>query len=119
MGVPQIFWVLIGELINLWAKLIPKRVTKDNGSTNVQKLIRNDLSWVTSYDMGTQIPDIESLDDYNSQEIIIYQATASYIIFAPHSNIGETMPGWNHVPKPAYNIILSISRLEKSSLIEG
>lgn len=60
--------------------------------------------------MSTQIPNIESLyDDYNSQKLSIYQAKASSNIFAPHSNIGETTPGWNHVPAPAYNIILSIS----------
>lgn len=74
-------------------------------------------------DMSTQIPNIESLyDDYNSQEILLYQATASSIIFAPHSNIGETMPGWNHVPRPAYNFILSISRWRNQIeiyLIEG
>ena len=28
-----------------------------------------------------------------AEEIFTYQATASSIIFAPHSNIGETMPG--------------------------
>ena len=56
--------------------------------------------------MSTQIPNIESLyDDYNSQEIFIYQATASSNIFAPLSNIGETMPGLNQVPMPAYNIL--------------
>lgn len=55
-------------------------------------------------DMSTQIPNIKSAnDDYNSQEIFIYQAKASSIIFALHSNIGETMPSRNHVPTPAYN----------------
>jgi hypothetical protein len=55
-------------------------------------------------DMSTQIPNIESLyDDCNSQEILIYQAKASSSIFAPQSNIGETMPGSNHVPIPGYN----------------
>ena len=54
--------------------------------------------------MSAQIPNIESLyDDYNWQKIFVYQATAISIIFAPHSNIGETMPGSKYVPKPGYN----------------
>ena len=56
--------------------------------------------------MSTQIPNIDSKslnDDYNSQEMFIYQAKASSNIFALHSNIGETMPCRNHVPTPAYN----------------
>ena len=65
--------------------------------------------------MSAQIPNIESIYDYNSQVVIIYQATASSIIFALHSNIGETMPGLNHVPRPGYNITLSISRRRKSN----
>jgi hypothetical protein len=53
--------------------------------------------------MSTQIPKIKLLyDDYNWQKIFAYQATAISIIFAPHSNIGETIPGSNHVPKPGY-----------------
>ena len=68
-------------------------------------------------DMSTQIPNIESLyDDYNSKEIFIYQAKASSIIFAPHSNNGETMPSSNHVPRPAYNITLTISRRKEIKL---